>query len=408
MKHSRQIIIWFLTAVILTSVFFVALPRPALAQTIYPGCEIEQSEKSTARPIIINFSLPGITTEKKVGDKIEYQVKNLPCFIIGLYTYFAGVAGILATVMVMYGGAKYVVSFGSPQRVSDAKDTIFAAISGLVLILGSYILLNFINPNLTELKMPNIPKPEKIEQHYAICDSSATPEVSGKTSCGAIGYYTDQDTKCMYDTCLQPLKSDEYDPYFDGPYVCAQGSPDNPDQYADKWFCMTARQRCERWDDTREGVGIGRHDSMCNKLSIEGKGKCKWYDMDWEIPGTPGSQITTDRCRWWGLLECDPYNWGIWFRVGCDACNAAGDDGVCPPIMTKVGNLPVISWITGLVINLSGTESNVVCEADSKTPVYYSDSSSDGQKMQGICCRRNPLIPSTYRCYNGQDYDNFN
>jgi hypothetical protein len=192
MKQRRQIIICFLTVVILTSMFFLVLPRQALAQTIYPGCKIEESKDSKALPIIINFSLPGITTEKKIknkeGDVIrtEYQVKNLPCFIIGLYTYFAGVAGILATVMVMYGGIKYVVSFGSPQKISDAKDTIFAALSGLVLMLGAYVLLNFINPNLTELKMPDVTGIEKVPDYEVIglCGPSDTNVYGNPIPCG--------------------------------------------------------------------------------------------------------------------------------------------------------------------------------------------------------------------------------
>lgn len=139
-------------AVILLSGFLMLLilPRPALAQTGLndPACEVRDTETA----IKINFALPGITKEYAGA----YLVKNLPCFIVGLYVYFAGVAGILATVMIMYGGVKYVVSYGNPQKIADAKDNIFSAIVGLVLALGAYTILSFINPNLVNLELAGV------------------------------------------------------------------------------------------------------------------------------------------------------------------------------------------------------------------------------------------------------------
>jgi len=148
------------------------LPQTVLAQSaqgtvMHEGCNI--TDVSTA--IKINMTLPGIT--QKVCDKDTVEpclpsqekivVKNLPCFIIGIYTYFAGVAGILATVMIMYGGLKYVTSFGNQQRITEAKDTVFSAMTGLVLTLVSYVLLYWINPNLTSFKLEIEPIPP-IEQ----------------------------------------------------------------------------------------------------------------------------------------------------------------------------------------------------------------------------------------------------
>ncbi|MBU0964003.1 lytic transglycosylase domain-containing protein [Patescibacteria group bacterium] len=71
-------------------------------------------------------------------------------YVIAFFVFFIAMAGILATVMMMYGGIRYVVSMGSPQKISEAKDTIVSALLGLVLALGTYVILLTINPNLIE------------------------------------------------------------------------------------------------------------------------------------------------------------------------------------------------------------------------------------------------------------------
>jgi len=395
MKQRRQIIICFLTVVILSSIFLLTLPHPALAQTIYPGCKIEESKDSKALPIIINFSLPGITTEVKDEDtgKTEYQVKNLPCFIIGLYTYFAGVAGILATVMVMYGGIKYVVSFGSPQKISDAKDTIFAALSGLVLMLGAYVLLNFINPNLTDLKMPDVTGIKKVPDYIcgkdAACSDSkytdstscekagetwsyeVTPVIAGRTSCGDKGILND--VECFYDDC---------EPGLGGvPRVCARGRPKDPDKDIDKWFCMTAEERCERISDANEGVGPGTHEELCSPLTIANLGRCKWWDE------SAAEIFKNDQCYWSPALYCPPSG-NLAGRIDCSECVNRGVE--CKNYTTKGGKY--FGWLIG------GVDKEVVCLADQSTRVYKGWGSEIQGKYQGICCKNKD---NSLQCWNG-------
>lgn len=115
----------------------------------------EQSEEQDF--IEIQTKIPGLTKDILVRDKESgaitgerHLVKDLPCFLAGIYKYFSGAAAIIATVMMMYGGYKYVISFGSAQKMKDAQDTIVAAMVGLTITLGSYLLLYTINPRLVE------------------------------------------------------------------------------------------------------------------------------------------------------------------------------------------------------------------------------------------------------------------
>lgn len=63
----------------------------------------------------------------------------------------AGLAflGVIFLVLIIYGGFTWMLSRGNEQAVSKAKDTIGAAIVGLVIVLAAYALTTFIGEALT-------------------------------------------------------------------------------------------------------------------------------------------------------------------------------------------------------------------------------------------------------------------
>lgn len=68
------------------------------------------------------------------------------------YQYFVGVAVILSIILFMVGGIRYMTSHGSSESISKAKEMISHAALGMVLALGSYLILYTINPELVEFK----------------------------------------------------------------------------------------------------------------------------------------------------------------------------------------------------------------------------------------------------------------
>ncbi len=83
---------------------------------------------------------------------------SIPNYIRRLYQFAIGISGILAVGMMVAGGILYTVSGGSPDKQNEGKDMIFSALWGLGLLFGAYIILNTINPQLTELKEPDAPQ----------------------------------------------------------------------------------------------------------------------------------------------------------------------------------------------------------------------------------------------------------
>ncbi len=79
-------------------------------------------------------------------------------FVENFYLYALGISGTLAVVMIVFGGVKYVTSAGNVSARTDALDIIKSAVWGIVLLGGAYLILNTINPQLTQLKDPTMPE----------------------------------------------------------------------------------------------------------------------------------------------------------------------------------------------------------------------------------------------------------
>ena len=54
------------------------------------------------------------------------------------------IVGIIAVIMLIIGGVKYVLSGGDSKKVTDAKNTVLYAIIGLVIAFLAYAIVNFV------------------------------------------------------------------------------------------------------------------------------------------------------------------------------------------------------------------------------------------------------------------------
>ncbi len=87
-------------------------------------------------------------------------------YLVLLYRWCVGVGGMLAAVMMMIGGVQYMTAGGDMSKVSKGKERITNAVIGLAACLGSYLLLNTVNPGLISfqfLKMEAV-KPAYYEE----------------------------------------------------------------------------------------------------------------------------------------------------------------------------------------------------------------------------------------------------
>lgn len=69
---------------------------------------------------------------------------KIEAVIIMVIKYLVGVLGIVALVMVVYGGFQYIYSAGNSERLQKARDTIIYAIIGMVIVILSLSILRFV------------------------------------------------------------------------------------------------------------------------------------------------------------------------------------------------------------------------------------------------------------------------
>ncbi len=74
------------------------------------------------------------------------SVASIPQFMVTLL-FIVGI--IIAVVFLIYGGIKWILSGGDSKQVESARSHIVAAIVGLIIVVGAFIILNFVFTLLT-------------------------------------------------------------------------------------------------------------------------------------------------------------------------------------------------------------------------------------------------------------------
>ncbi|MBN2853945.1 hypothetical protein JXK06_00180 [Patescibacteria group bacterium] len=90
-------------------------------------------------------------------------------YLKAIYDYGIMIGGILAALMLMAGGLIWLTSGGDSGKVSKAKDIIAGSITGVVLLMGAYFILNTINPDLVEMKGLKMIQIQNISMEYISC-----------------------------------------------------------------------------------------------------------------------------------------------------------------------------------------------------------------------------------------------
>ncbi len=69
------------------------------------------------------------------------SLKSLAAKIITIFSY---IVGVVAVIMVIFGGFKYITSGGDSNSVSGAKNTLIYAIVGLIIVALAQFLVHFV------------------------------------------------------------------------------------------------------------------------------------------------------------------------------------------------------------------------------------------------------------------------
>ncbi len=140
------------------------------------------------------------------------EVSDIGTYINAFYSYGLGAAALIAIVLIMVGGAQYILGSGIGS-VEAGKKRIGNAVTGLVILLGAYLLLNTINPYLVNWKTIKLPKIKPALFVQGSCNNYSDqgyivePVKDGDIYCGNDGIImtspdgVQMSTKCVYDAC---------------------------------------------------------------------------------------------------------------------------------------------------------------------------------------------------------------
>jgi len=115
--------------------------------------QAEESKMILEAPIM-NIPIPTLQPFSNI-EVIPGQSASIPWlaqYIIAIYRYGLIIAAVFSVIAFMLSGIMYLTAGGLPQNIQKAKSISFGATLGVILLVFSYLILNMINPNLTELK----------------------------------------------------------------------------------------------------------------------------------------------------------------------------------------------------------------------------------------------------------------
>ncbi|MFH1657660.1 MAG: pilin [bacterium] len=108
------------------------------------------------------------TTKVLLSDYIKY-----------LFSFSLVAGGLIAFSALILGGYKHTTSGGNPSKMADAKDQIFSAIIGLVILLSSFLILNSVNPKLTVLRLDIVPPSARAIELYTTVNLGGEAHIYG-------------------------------------------------------------------------------------------------------------------------------------------------------------------------------------------------------------------------------------
>ena len=103
---------------------------------------------------ILTFALllaPTMASAQSAGDfgvddlsSVNLGSQDIETTISGVVNIILGFLGILTTLIILMGGFKWMTSQGNTEKVDEAKKLIGAGVVGLVIVLTSYAIAQFV------------------------------------------------------------------------------------------------------------------------------------------------------------------------------------------------------------------------------------------------------------------------
>src|SRR3989344_7788630 len=94
---------------------------------------------------------PFCANTKNINTALGCLSTNPQTFAATFITWAIGIAGGVAFLLVLLGAFQYITASGKPEQMQKAQETIISALTGLVVIIFSVVLLRIIGVDILGL-----------------------------------------------------------------------------------------------------------------------------------------------------------------------------------------------------------------------------------------------------------------
>jgi len=89
----------------------------------------------------VNNALGGLdNTATGGGIKTSTSQTDLPTIIGGVVGAVLALVGVVFFLLILYAGFNWMMAQGQEEKITKAKETIFSAVLGLIVVLGAYAI----------------------------------------------------------------------------------------------------------------------------------------------------------------------------------------------------------------------------------------------------------------------------
>lgn len=100
----------------------------------------------------LEYKYPELPGVKTISTK-----SSLPEIIKYFLSFAILIAALASLVSLIYAGIRYLTSTGRPEAMGEAKTRLFNSFLGLAILLGSYLILVTVNPQLVIMRVERVP-----------------------------------------------------------------------------------------------------------------------------------------------------------------------------------------------------------------------------------------------------------
>ena len=167
--RSKKIIMFLLMFWLLAGGALIVLAKTSSAQGgILPKANTDgQSNQIVPEECAKLAQAAGVDAATYCGN---YELNDFVALAINISRWILGIVGSLTLAMFLWGGITLLTSAGASEKIAQAKKTMLAAVIGLMIVFGSYLIIKGVMASMGRSWDGQIKTPEPLSLKSDISD----------------------------------------------------------------------------------------------------------------------------------------------------------------------------------------------------------------------------------------------